>query len=255
MDLGLKDKVVFVTGSSRGIGLEISIGFAREGARVVLTGRDPSILADAAKKITASGGNVHAYAGNMLDEIEIRKCLEEVVTKWGGIDVLVANIGSGKGERGWDIDESEWNELIDFNLFSGVKVVKESVPYLIKGKGSIVFISSIAGIEDLGAPPAYQAAKAGVIAYSKYLSRILAEKNLRVNVVAPGNILFPGSTWDEKIKINEKSVQAMIQAEVPLKRFGCPEDIANAVLFLASKKATFITGSCLVVDGGQTRSF
>ena len=131
MNLELKDKVVFVTGSSRGIGLEIAVGFAREGARVVLTGRDTNILADAAKKIKASGGDVHAYAGNMLDEMEIRKCVEEVVNKWGGLDVLVANIGSGKGERGWDIDESEWNELIDLNLFSGVKVVKESVPHFL----------------------------------------------------------------------------------------------------------------------------
>ena len=256
MNLDLKDNVVFVTGASRGIGFGIALGFAREGARIAVSGRDRGSLADAMKKIEDAGGVACTYAGDMRDETEIRKCVEEVVDKWGGLDILVANLGTGKGQRGWDVDGSEWNEFLDINLVSGVKAAKVSVPHLMKSKsGSIIFISSIAGIENLGAPPAYEAGKAGVIAYSKYLARSLAEKNIRVNVVAPGNILFPGSTWDEKIKADKNAVQKMIEAEVPMNRFGCPEDIANAVLFLASEKAGFVTGSCLVVDGGQTRSF
>ena len=256
MNLELKDKVVFVTGASRGIGLGIAIGFAKEGARVAASGRDRDSLADVVKKIEDAGGDAHAFQGDMRNETEIRNCVEEVVGKWGRLDILVANLGTGKGRRGWDIEESEWNEMLDINLVSGVKAVKVSVPHLMNSKsGSIVFISSIAGIESLGAPPAYEAGKAGIIAYSKYLARSLAERKIRVNVVAPGNILFPGSTWDEKIKADKNAVQKMIEAEVPMSRFGCPEDIANAVLFLASEKAGFITGSCLVVDGGQTRSF
>jgi 3-oxoacyl-[acyl-carrier protein] reductase len=256
MDLDLKNKVVFVTGASRGIGLGIALGFAKEGSRVAVTGRDQDTLADAVSKIEEVGGMAHAYAGDMRDETEIFKCVEEVINKWGGLDILVANLGTGKGQRGWDVDESEWKELLNLNLLSGVKAAKVSMPHLLKSKsGSIVFISSIAGIENLGAPPAYEAGKAGVIAYSKYLARSLAGKNLRVNVVAPGNILFPGSTWDEKLKADKNAVQTMIEAEVPMNRFGDPEDVANAVLFLASEKAGFVTGSCLVVDGGQTRSF
>jgi 3-oxoacyl-[acyl-carrier protein] reductase len=256
MNLELKDKVVLVTGASRGIGLGIALGFAREGARIAITGRDRHSLADAVKKIEDIGGVVHSYAGDMRDETEICRCVEEVVDKWGGLDILIANLGAGKGQRGWDVDESEWNELLDLNLLSGVKATKVSIPHLMKSKsGAIVFISSIAGLEHFGAPPAYEAGKAGVIAYSKYLARTLAKEKLRVNVVAPGNILFPGSTWDEKLKAGKEAVQAMIQVEVPMNRFGSPEDVANAVLFLASEKAGFVTGSCLVVDGGQTRSF
>lgn len=256
MNLELNDKVVLVTGASRGIGLSIALGFAREGARVAVTGRNRETLVDAVKKIESIEGTAYAYAGNMQDEAEIRKCAEKVVKKWGGLDILVANLGMGKGKRGWDVDESEWNELLKVNLLSGVKAAKVSIPYLMKSEnGSIVFISSIGGIENLDAPPAYEAGKAGVIAYSKYLARTLASKNLRVNVVAPGNILFPGSTWEEKLRTDKKTVEMMIKSEVPMNRFGCPEEVANAVLFLASEKAGFVTGSCLVVDGGQTRSF
>ena len=255
MDLGLKNKVVLITGSSRGIGRAIGLEFAREGARVVITGRKEEDVAKTVSEIEELDGQGYGFVGDISNEAEIKECIEKVVDQWQGVDILVANLGSGKGKRGWDIEGAEWNRLLEVNLMSGVKAVRLAVPHIVKStNGSIVFIASIAGLETLGAPPAYEAAKSAVISYSKHLARILGERNVRVNTVAPGNIMISGGTWDEKMKADRKSVESLIESEVPLKRFGFAEEVANAVLFFSSSKAAFVTGACLVVDGGQTRT-
>lgn len=255
MDLGFKNKVVLITGSSRGIGRAIALEFAREGAWPVITGRSSEDVAKTVSEVNELGGQGLGFVGDIKDEEQIKKCVEQVVSRWQGIDILVASLGSGKGQRGWDVDKEEWDRLIELNLMSGVKAVKAATPYIRKSKGgNIIFIASIAGLETLGAPPAYEAAKSAVISYSKYLARTLGEKNIRVNTVAPGNIMFPGSTWDEKMKADREATKSLIENEVPLKRFGRAEEVANAVLFLSSSKATFVTGACLIVDGGQTRA-
>jgi 3-oxoacyl-[acyl-carrier protein] reductase len=120
--------------------------------------------------------------------------------------------------------------------------------------GSIVFVSSIAGLESLGAPLPYGAAKAALEHYSKDLARRVGKHGVRVNTVAPGNILFPGGTWQRKLDADSPDVMQMISAEVPLGRFGAPEEIGALVAFVSSPKAAFITGACLVADGGQTRA-
>jgi 3-oxoacyl-[acyl-carrier protein] reductase len=256
MDLGLKNHVVLVTGSSRGIGQAIAMEFAREGARVVITGRNSEDVNHTIDQINKSDGEGFGIVGDLTNEDDIKNCIDKTIDQWNGIDVLVANLGSGKGQRGWDVDAEEWNHLIDLNLTSSVKVASATIPHLKKSKdGNIVFIGSIAGLETLGAPPAYEAAKSALIAYTKNLANDVGKDHVRVNVVAPGNIMFPGSTWDENMKSNPEAVQSMIESEVPLKRFGKAEEVANAVIFLASQKAAFTTGTCLIVDGGQTRSF
>ena len=256
MDLGIKNHVVLVTGSSRGIGQAIALEFAREGARVVVTGRNQEDVNNAVKQIHTAGGESFGFAGDLTDETNIKSCIDQVIDRWSTIDTLVGNLGSGKGQRGWDVDATEWNRLIDLNLTGNVKISRAAIPHLMKSKdGNIVFIGSTAGLETLGAPPAYETAKSALIAYSKNLANEVAKDLIRVNVVAPGNIMFPGSTWDEKMKSNRSAVQTLIEEQVPLKRFGKAEEIANAVLFLASQKAAFITGTCMVVDGGQTRAF
>jgi 3-oxoacyl-[acyl-carrier protein] reductase len=181
--------------------------------------------------------------------------LRETIARFGGIDVVVANIGSGQGRIDCDLDDQEWDDFFQVNLLGGVRLVRESVPYLKEKQGVAIFISSIAGIETLGAPVAYEAAKAAVVATAKSLAHRLGALNIRINTVAPGNILFPGSTWDRKLSENREEILTYIRNNVPVNRLGTPEEVAAAVLFLSSAQAKFITGACLVVDGGQTRRF
>jgi 3-oxoacyl-[acyl-carrier protein] reductase len=257
MDLGFNDKVVFVAGSSHGIGKAIAQSFLLEGAHVVVTGRKPGAVEQCIKELKEDHEprRILGLAGDLTSTEHIRYCLKETVTIFGGIDVVVANIGSGRGGIDYDLDDREWNDFFDENLFSGVRLARESVPYLKGKQGVAIFISSIAGIETLGAPVAYEAAKAAVVATAKSLARRLGALNVRINTVAPGNILFPGSTWDQKLSENREGTLSYVSDNVPLNRFGTPEEVAAAVLFLASAQAKFITGACLIVDGGQTRGF
>ncbi len=258
MELGLKDKVAFVAGSSRGIGKAIAEGFLKEGARVVVTGRDKGTLQTTVGELKKrySPENILGLSGDLSDTEKIKGHLGQTIKIFGALDIVVANIGSGRAKPGYDLPDSEWDRLLSINLIINIRIVREAIPYLIKnGKGSIIITASIAGLETLGAPVAYEAAKAALISTAKNLSYKLAKYKIRVNCVAPGNILFPGSTWDLKLKEDKKATMDYITTNVPLKRFGTPEEIANIVVFLASDKASFVTGSCVVADGGQTRGF
>lgn len=257
MNLGLNDKVVFVAGSSRGIGKAIAHAFLDEGASIVVTGRQQDAVEQCIKELKEKHEprRILGLAGDLTSTEHIRYCLKEIIARFGGLDVVVANIGSGRGRVDYDLDDKGWDDFFQVNLFGCVRLVRESVPYLKEKQGVAIFISSIAGIETLGAPVAYEAAKAAVVATAKSLARRLGALNIRINTVAPGNILFPGSTWDRKLSENREEILSYISDNVPLNRFGTPEEVAAAVLFLASAQAKFITGACLVVDGGQTRGF
>lgn len=257
MDLGLKDKVAWVTGSSRGIGRAIAMALAREGARLMITGRNAADVERTAREIGQSSGegSAQGFVGDLQKEEGISACLKGILQKWGKLDILVANLGTGQGERGWQASDGEWMRLLEMNLLSGVRVARSAVPELTRSRGSILFVSSIAGLEHVGAPAAYEAAKSAVIVLSKHFSKLLAAEGIRVNVIAPGNVLFPGGTWAECLERDREGTEAMIQSQVPLRRFGRPEEIADAAVFLSSPKASFITGTCLVIDGGQTHAY
>src|SRR3989338_3237833 len=253
MDLNLKNSVVLVTGSSRGIGRAIAESFLSEGARVIISGRQREDLDDIHKKLSTkfNSDNIMCFKGDLIDKKSIKNCLNSILSKWGAIDILVANVGSGKVNK--KQDGEEWRRVFQLNFGGAVEIASQTVPIMqARKKGSIVFIASIAGLESIGAPLPYAAAKAALIDFSKNLSRQVASNNTRVNTVAPGNIKFPGGRWEEIINKNP-SVLDMIRREVPMGRFGKPEEIASAVTFLASDKASFVTGACVVVDGGQTR--
>jgi 3-oxoacyl-[acyl-carrier protein] reductase len=257
VDLGLNDKVVFVAGSSHGIGKTIAHSFLDEGASVVVTGQKPDTVDECVKELKEKHEprRILGLVGDLTFTEHIRYCLRETIAVFGRLDVVVANIGSGRGRIDYDLNDREWDDFFQVNLFSGVRLVREAVPFLKEKQGVAIFISSIAGIETLGAPVAYEAAKAAVVVTAKSLACRLGALMIRVNTVAPGNILFPGSTWDRKLSENREGILSYISDKVPLDRFGAPEEVAAAVLFLASAQAKFITGACLVVDGGQTRGF
>ena len=256
MDLGLKNKIVLVTGSSLGIGKAIAEGFIKEGAKVIVTSNDAQSLKTTYQTFQKQYGkeNVLRYLGDLTNPDNIKKSVEFIVNKCKTIDILIANIGSGKSKPGLEPDRTEWERMFNINLWGGAEITRSVIPIMQKNKkGCIVFTASIIGLEPVNAPLPYMAAKSALISTAKGFSRLLAKDNIRVNAIAPGNIKFPGGRWEEIIRKNP-SVLEMIKREVPMQRFGSPEEIANIVVFLASDRASFVTGACWVADGGQTRS-
>jgi 3-oxoacyl-[acyl-carrier protein] reductase len=256
MNLGLENKVVFVAGASRGIGKGIASVFLDEGARVTLTGRNQAALAAAGAELSEGRADrVITFAGDLAQTSVVEEAHRQAMARWGAVDVLVCNIGSGTAKNGWQLTAADWDPVFQINLWATVRLVEVFLPPMVQAqRGNIILIGSIAGLESLGAPIPYGAAKAALEHYAKDVARRVGRHGVRVNTVAPGNILFPGGTWQRKLDADDAGVNAMLAAEVPLGRFGTPEEIGAAVAFLASGRAAFITGACLVADGGQTRA-
>ena len=257
MDLYLSEKVVLVAGSTRGIGLATARAFLSEGCRTVITGRDERRLTGIRTELEAEFGTerVLAFARDLSQIANIRNTLADIRQTWGRLDCLVANIGSGRGPVGWELNETEWFNLFELNLWASLRLATEALPEMVNsGQGSVVLIASIVGKESTPAPLPYSAAKAALINFSKNLSRQTGQHNVRVNCVVPGNVLFPGGSWENHLKERNEEVLSYIHSEVPLRRFGRPEEIADLIVFLSSDRASYITGTCVVADGGQTRS-
>ena len=256
MELQLADKVAFVGGSSRGIGRAVARAFLAEGARVTLTGRDARALGETERECAAEFGaeRVHAFAGDMTDAETVSRALGETRSRWGRLDCLVANVGSGVAKPGWRLTREEWESAFETNFWGSVRLVEATLPAMVEARrGSVVLIASIVGLESVNAPLPYGAAKAALVNYGKNLARQVGAAGVRVNCVAPGNVLFAGGSWERKLAERREFFEQYIEAEVPLRRFGRPEEIADLVVFLSSERASFITGSCVVADGGQTR--
>jgi 3-oxoacyl-[acyl-carrier protein] reductase len=253
VDLELTDKVILVAGSSRGIGKAIATSLLCEGARVCISGRDPGSLAETERELSRCG-RVLAFQGDLSIPGPITRVFETIAAEWGGLDGLVCNLGTGSGKPGWDQTEEEWERLLRLNFHASVRLAQAAIPKLAIRRGNIVFISSITGVEATPAPLPYSAAKAALINYSKNLSREVAKLGIRVNCLAPGNIVFPGGSWNQRLRDQPEFVGKFLDAEVPINRFGTPDEIASMVTFLCSARASFITGACFTADGGQTRS-
>jgi 3-oxoacyl-[acyl-carrier protein] reductase len=253
VDLGLEDRVALVTGASRGIGLAIARALAAEGCRVALNARGEAGLAEAAALL---GTSASTHAGDVRDAAAARALADAVTSRWGSLDVVVCNVGSGASVPPGQETEAEWRRVLDLNLIAATNTIAAAWPALARGSGdrAIVCISSICGLAALGAPVAYSAAKAALNATVRGLARPLAADGIRINAVAPGNILFPGGTWAAKLAQTPDAVADMLAREVALERLGRPEEVADIVAFLASPRAAFITGSIVVADGGQLRS-
>jgi len=265
MDLGLQNQVAFIAGSSRGIGRAIAQALLDEGASIVLTGRDEASLKLTQSELTnsATQDRILAIRGDFADAATITRAFERTTSHFGHLDHLIANLGTGSGKPGWDQSDDEWSRLFELNFFASTRLTQAAIPHLLangaRGNGepaggSILYISSIVAIEATPAPLPYSAAKAALNNYSKNLARQLGPQKIRVNTIAPGNIYFPGGSWERHLANRREAVESMLQTEVPLRRFGTPEEIASLAAYLCSSQAAFATGGCYVMDGGQTRT-
>jgi 3-oxoacyl-[acyl-carrier protein] reductase len=257
MDLGLKDKTIFVAGASRGIGLGIVEACLAEGAKVAITARGAEALEETRARLAGEYGQdrLWAMAGDMRDTEVIEKALAEAEAALGPIFGAVANVGLHPCPPGAEIDDDTWDAGFSQNLGSAWRLARGAYRMMApRGEGAILFISSVAGLGALGTPLTYGTAKAGMNHLAKELAKIAGPTGVRVNAIAPGNIVFPGGDWEARSTGPRAAAWTRwLEREVPMKRFGKPEEIGSAAVFLLSPKASFVHGAILPVDGGQTR--
>jgi NAD(P)-dependent dehydrogenase (short-subunit alcohol dehydrogenase family) len=247
VNLDVKDKRVVVAGGSRGIGRSIALAFAQGGARVSICARGAEALEATRSEIAAFGGAAHAAICDLASEAAIARYVPEAVAALGGIDVLVNNASAGAVGDG----EASWDGSLSVDLLAVVRASRTALPFLEKGRDpTIINISSGSGLNPSVRTPAYGAAKAAVIHYTRTQAATLASKGIRVNCVAPGSIEFPGGSW-EKRKSEDPALYNQILASMPAKRLGRPEEVASVVLFLASPLAIWVTAQIIGVNGGQ----
>ena len=256
MDLGLTGKVAMITGGSHGLGRQAAECLAREGCKVSICARGQEQLDTAAAELRAKGYQVHATQADVTNEEESVRFYNETIANLGQPDILVNNVGGRRGSTLLkETTMEQFRDGMEFNLFSAVRLMMLVLPHM-EGQewGRIINIASIYGREHGGSID-YMTAKAAMIAFSKHLAVQLAPINVRVNSIAPGSIDFPGSTWDRFQQNNTPEVVSeFITRNLPAGKFGWPEPIGEMVAFLASDRADLITGTCINIDGGQSKS-
>lgn len=246
MHISFTGRKVLVAGASRGIGRSIALGFAAAGADVAICARGVERLRQTEAELLNLGGAVHASPCDLADADAVTGWVDAAAEALGGIDVLVNNASAlARGS-----DEADWAVSLDVDLMASVRASRAALPWMEAGGGAIVNIASIAALK-VGTMQAYGAAKAALVHYTAIQAVALAGRRIRVNCVAPGSIEFPGGFWEDA-RGSDPARYGQILKSIPWGRLGRPEEIAHAVLFLASDLASWITGQTLVVDGGQS---
>ena len=257
MDLQLTDKVAIVTGSSKGLGLASARAMVAEGARVTICARGADALRSAANGLRTQAVRPDAVLEVEADVATMTGCekvIRETLAHFGRLDILVNNVGKASGTDIVSTPDEEWQSAIDQTLIPAIRMSRLAVPAMRStGGGVILMIASIWGRES-GGRMTYNAVKAAEISLAKAMAQQLAKDNIRVNSVAPGSISFEGGSWWKRQQEDPKGIAEFITRELPFGRFGTAEEVGNVVAFLASPRASWISGGCITVDGCQSRS-
>lgn len=249
MDFGIEGKVALVTAATKGIGLAIAQALAREGAHVAIMARTESEVRHVAESLKGFG-----VAADVTTEAGCAKAVEETRQNLGPIEILVNNYGARAGTSWKDTGPSELEAAFRGNVVVSARMSQLVLPEMLeRGWGRIVVITSVYGREAGGAP-AYNTAKAAEISLVKSLARGVASQGVTVNGVAPGSILWEGGGWYRRQQADPDGIGEFVQREIPLGRFGTPEEVASVVAFVCSRQASLVTGASIAVDGGQGRS-
>lgn len=251
MDLELKDKVILVTGGTRGIGHAIARRCAEEGAHVGICGRTPETLASAVASLSSLGVSVHGEQADVLAPGGVERFVEASAKALGRVDGLVANVGGTFGGNFLETSAEDWVKTLEVNLIHAARLIRAGAPHLqAAGGGSAVIIASISGSRP-GPRPQYGASKAAEIALAQSLGRELASLKIRVNTVSPGSILFEGGSWAKRSKEMPEKIAEFVSREFPWGRMGTLDEVADVVAFMLSPRASWISGTDIVVDGAQ----
>ena len=256
MDLQLKGRVALVTGSSRGLGLASATALVDEGCQVVICARGAETLNQAAEALRRRAGDacVTAIAADLSTADGVASVIDGAVAAYGGLDILVNNVGVAKGATIVDTSDAEWQDAVDQTLFPAIRASRLAVPHMRRrGSGVIIMIASIWGRES-GGRMTYNAVKAAEISLAKAMAQQLARDNIRVNSVAPGSISFPGGSWHKRQQEDPEGIAAFVARDLPFGRFGRADEVGDVVAFLASPRASWISGASIPVDGCQSRS-
>lgn len=261
MDLGLKGKVALVAGASKGLGKAVALGLAREGANVAIFSRDKARIELAAQEIRATtGAQVLAIVADASRAADAQRAVDETVKKYGALHIVVTNAGGPPPALFVDITDEQWQNAVDLTLMSAVRLSRAVIPHMQKNKwGRIIHLGSLTIKQPYDNLMLSNSIRAAVIGLAKTQSNELAKFGILVNTVSPGIIETDRvvQLMESRAKRNgttEREEYALAEKNVPLGRVGRPEEFANMVVFLASERASFITGTHLIVDGGETRT-
>lgn len=256
MDLRLSNKTAVIAGGSRGIGKYIAVALAKEGVKLLLLARGQEGLDDTVAELSKSGADVAGLAVDLTDKSAGDRVAEAARSRFGHVDIYVGNAGGNRRKSFVDTTEEDWNDIVQSNFLGHVRVSRALIP-LMEGRdeSAIVFIASIFGREAGGVGLSiYNATKSAIISTAKIMAMELAPQGIRVNSVAPGSIRFPGGSWDKRCINDPEAMAAFVEQNIPLGRFGRADEVADLVTYLVSSRASLITGACINIDGGQSRS-